>query len=474
MTDVIVCGGGLAGLSAAVTAAEAGASVLLVEKAPQLGGTTVLSGGLLWTFGDFEQLRAKVPDGDPALQWLVFETIDEGRDWLRSVGIKVGEAKQVLSHGSGTDFDPADAVERLARRLESLDGRIMLSTPMHSLLTDEGVVKGIRILREGRLETLPSKSVVLATGGFQGNQELITRYIVRDASNVTLRASPWSTGDGFIAATGIGAAVSPGLDSFYGHALAAAPARYGRAQLREVSQYHGLIAVALNMNGERFSDESEQTGEEAINQRLAQQAGGTGFYITDADALERTPIQGRESITRSILARAQAAGAVVYEAHTLEELCDRMQKVGVPKARALETLKAYNKAILDGAADDLNPPRRSNVYPLAKAPFTAVMVKAGITATMGGIKIDEKARVVWRTGSSTESLAPPDERAFVEADAPEIAIGSEYREATIAGLFAAGSDVGNISHFGYVGGLATALTTGRMAGAQAALFRKAR
>lgn len=467
---VVVCGGGFSGLSAAVTAIEAGAEVTLIEKAPYLGGTTLLSGGTVWTFMDYDKVRAEIPCGDPALQWLVLDNIADSRAWLEGMGVKFEDIGRMLENGHGYVMDPAGTIDLLAERFKSLGGTILMETGLHSLSTVDGVVTGVKALRDGRLIDIPAGAVILATGGFQGNPELLARYVLRDPDNLMLRANYWSTGDGFIAATNAGAAASPGLDTFYGHALAAPPARVTNKHFREAAQYEGRQSVAINMLGERFADETESTGEEVLNQRLAQQPGGLGFYIMDDEIMEITPMQGRGSLNRVILERSKKIGAVVVEAPTLEALCKGMAEHGVPEARALATLRDFNAAIENGRADELKPARSGNRRPLRSAPFRAIFVKAGITFTMGGLAVDEKARVLWRSGTSSNFAPVPTERAYVDqaSTGNSTAIGHFYRQMPVQGLYAAGNDAGNVSHFAYMGGLSSALVMGRNAGRNAA------
>jgi succinate dehydrogenase/fumarate reductase flavoprotein subunit len=471
---VVVCGGGFSGLCAAVTALQAGAAVTLIEKAPHLGGTTLLSGGTVWTFADYAKIREHISRGDPALQWLVHETLPDSRAWLESMGVKFEHIGQMLVHGDGYVMDPAGAIGLLAERVRALGGEIRTETALHSLVIRDGVITGVRTLRDGRVSELAAGAVVLATGGFQGNPELLARYVLRDPDNLLLRANYWSTGDGFIAATQIGAAASPGLDTFYGHALAAPPARVDNTQFREAAQYQGRLSVAINMAGERFADETESTGEEVLNQRLAQQPGGLGWYVMDNEIMERTPMQGRGALIRVILERSKKIGAVVVEGATLEELCSGLARHGVPQARALATLREFNAAMESGRADELQPPRSDNRRPLRDAPYRAIFVKAGITFTMGGLAVDEKARVLWRAGTSSHYAPMPIERAYIQSDGAATAIGQHYRQMPIQGLFAAGNDAGNISHFAYMGGLSSALTMGRNAGRNAAVLTSVR
>ncbi len=469
---ILICGAGLAGLSAAVTALEAGIQVLLIDKAPEPGGTTVLSGGLLWTIADFDDVRRLIPNGDAALQWLVFDTLEASVVWLQGLGVKTGPLEPVMFHGSGRSVEPAAMIATLVQRFEALGGEMMLDCGLEQLLLDgEGSVRGVVAAREGRLIELPARAVVLATGGFQGNHELLTRYVVPQPADLILRANRWSTGDGLIAATAVGAAASPGLSTFYGHALAAPPARFTKFQLRDASQYYGGLSVALNLHGERFADETAGSGEEALNQALARQPEGLGVYIVDAEGLDMPPIQGRPGVTRSMLARARSLGADVIEAPTLERLCEGLGQFGFPAAACLRTLQAFNQTLREDRADDLVPPRARHRRALQNAPFHAVKVRAGITFTMGGIQIDERGRVLRRAGGTSAFAEVPVDRAYVDLDAhASIAIGPDYRQSPIPGLYAAGNDAGNISHRGYMGGLASALTVGRTAGADAARY----
>lgn len=465
---VVVCGSGLSGFAAAVTCLEAGVPVTLVEKAPETGGTTVLSGGLIWTFADYEKIREEIPDGNPILQYLVHDEVAEGRAWLEGIGAKLGPEETLLGHGWGRIMDPPQAINVLHRRFAELGGELLLETPMTSLLQENGTVTGIRVLRDGRPVDMPASAAILATGGFQGNPELVSRYIVPEAANLLLRANRWSTGDGLLAAQGVDAAVTSGLNNFYGHALTATPARYGKLEFRDVSQYYGQAAVAVNLDGERFADESAGLGEEILNQQLARQPKGRGYYIIDSSILRSYPIEGLEVVTKAMIDRARAAGADMVEAGSIEDLCSRLGEKGLPPKRLLQSLRGFNEAVTAGDGVNLKPPRRRLQTPLAEPPFYAVAVQAAITFTMGGIAIDEEARVLRRQGSSALQAPLPESRGLTEREGESLVIGTDHREMTIPGLYAAGCDAGNISHFGYMGGLATGLTTGRVAGRSAA------
>lgn len=461
----------MAGLCAALAALEGGVPVSLIEKAPELGGNAAISGGVIWSFSDYDRIRTDIPDGDAMLQWLVYDNVAAALTWLEAQGVTLSASEERRELGrSERCMVPAQAIGALAEKFRVLGGDLHLEAALDSLLTHDGAIHGVRVLRDGHIRDEPARAVIIATGGFQGNPELLSRYVVRDPDNLYLRGSPWSTGDGFLAATQAGAAASPGLDTFYGHALAAPAAGLSKLEFRDYTQWYGQQSIAVNLHGERFADESDGTSEHALNQRLAQQPHGSGFYIVDQDIFESPAVNGKELLTRVIIERARAAKAPVVVADTLEALCRKLDAHGLPGGRLLAQITAFNRLIESGEADDLKPARRRNRRSIRRAPFYAVGVKASITFTMGGLRIDEQARVLRRSGGTSPLAAMPNTRPSIEASCARTAIGLDYRETAIEGLYAAGCDAGNFCHFGYMGGLGPALVTGRTAGRSAAAF----
>jgi succinate dehydrogenase/fumarate reductase flavoprotein subunit len=451
-TDVVVVGAGMAGLCASLAALEEHASVITVEKGSRSGGSMRLAGGLIWTFSSKSDLRDMIPDGNMALQDLVVDSLAAGHAWLESHGVNLDAEEDARSFGRGRQANAADLNWALESRLRTLGGTLELETPMETLLYEDGAVCGVRVTSPDGTAEIEAGAVILATGGFQGNPELLARYVTPHVDKVYLRANPWSTGDGFLAATGIGAAVTPAMSAFYGHALAAPPASFGPKQLRDMTQRYGAMCVAINLDGRRFVDESAGTGEEHIAQAAAVQREATAIYIIDAQIAE-SPFP-RYGLPRIIIDRVRQYGGTVIERQTLAELCEALKDWGVNGDRALRTLQAYNQGLAEGQPDRLDPPRRGHRLPLTTPPFTAVPIRPGITFTHGGLEVDMQMRVLRRSASiSTLPLA--------------IAEPSEVTLQPIPNLFAAGGDVGNVHNVGYMGGLATALVTGRCAGQEA-------
>lgn len=457
--SVVVCGGGFAGLVTALSALESGAEVTILEKGPRTGGSTLVAGGLVWTFRERAHLEHYMTDGNPVLQSMVWERLDAGRDWLLEQGVTFVHEDVQQDHGVGLRLDPVGAIEALTASVTSLGGTIRTSTALERLVTGDRGIQGVVALQpDGTPETVACDAVVLATGGFQGNIDLLRRYLGPEAGSLYLRANSWSTGDGLLAATRIGAATSTNLGAFYGHALPNHPAHFGAQDFRYVSQQYGNRSVAVNMAGCRFTDESEGTGEEVLNQELARQPDARGFYIFDhalADGLSRP---GRAPIS-VLLERTRACGGTVVTSESLEGLCDQLNDLGVPGGKLQATLERFNDACARGLASDpsvLNPVRTRFAQALEAPPFYAVDVRAGVTLTAGGLAVDETMRVIRRAGSSSNI-------------AQSITQMEEYRVATFGDLFAAGVDVGDINGRNYMGGLAAALVTGRIAGSEAAI-----
>jgi succinate dehydrogenase/fumarate reductase flavoprotein subunit len=338
--------------------------------------------------------------------------------------------------------------------MQALGGELILGTPMDTIRYDDGAVRGVRASGPGRTIDIEAGAVVLATGGFQGNPELLSRYVTPYADKVYLRANPWSTGDGFMAATRIGAAATVGMQAFYGHALPAPPTHFTATEFLDVSQRYGPLGVAINLDGRRFIDESAGTRDVHLNQAIAMQREATAVYIVDAEIADMSYFGYMKPAIA--IQRVRERNGPVIERDTLEELCTALADWGITGVKALETLREYTVALTNGTADQLDPPRRKHRFPLATPPFTAVAVRPGITFTCGGLAVDTDMRVLRRSAScSTLPLV------FAEP--------AEANLCPVPNVYAAGCDVGNISDLDYIGGLATALTTGRIAGRAAAL-----
>jgi succinate dehydrogenase/fumarate reductase flavoprotein subunit len=345
VADLIVAGAGMAGLAAAAEASSLGADVLLLEKLDRPGGSMLLSSGVFWRHRDFERFRSDCPGGDPALQRTLFERLDEDLEWLESLGAPLVSPATGNELTSGARFEPAG----LCAALGQAAGPVRLGEP----------------LRE-----LPDATpVVLATGGFPADRELLRRHITPEADSLVLRTAQGGSGDGLRLGLEAGAEVSDGLDEFYGRNMPAPPARIAPEDFVPLAQLYARHAEVTNAEGRRY--EPRTWSEIDVVQWTARQPRARAWYRVAPEALDQRV--GDRSVAQMVEAAAAA---------------------GAPVSRSA-----------DGYV---------------------VETVAGITSTLGGLRIDTRAHA-----------AP--------------------------GVFACGNDAGGIATGGYASGLAAALVFGRIA-----------
>jgi fumarate reductase flavoprotein subunit len=427
---LVIAGGGLAGLTAALRAAQLGARPTLLEKGAHPGGSFVLSSGYVWSYKDMPTFRREAPGGDATLQRLILERLGSDLDWLQSAGVALLARETGNPLTFGARFDPEQTVVALVDRIRASGGEILTGTALEELIGDTaGRVTGVLAQSSGGEREYDADAVILASGGFAADPELVGRHIIGGAGRILVRAHPRSTGEGFRAALHKGALASAGLGEFYGRNLPAPPAEFTPERFVEVSQLYGRYAVAINARGERYADEGADWSETALTRATAHQPGLYAYYILDAAGLEG---RVRERTAKEMVETARRTGGTVIEAASLSELADKLAERGVPREAFLRTLKDYNAAIATG--EDPSPPRTGSAVPLRVPPFVAVKVVPSITHTVGGLAVDAGCRVL-----------------------------RERDGRPIPCLYAAGVEVGGVSVGGYTSGLASALVFGRTA-----------
>jgi succinate dehydrogenase/fumarate reductase flavoprotein subunit len=370
------------------------------------------------------------------LQKLILEQLETALGWLEGLGAPALTRATDNPLTFGARFEAERVVATLAEHIVASGGRLHVGTALRGLVQNpEGRVEGVRVVSGEEQQAQRADAVVLASGGFGGNPELVRSYIIGGSGRMRLRANPWSTGDGFLAALEAGARASAGLDEFYGRNLPAPPARFSPEEFVDVSQLYGRYAVAINQNGERYTDEAADWSETTLTQATARQPGLRAWYVLDAVGLQE---RVRYRTVEEMVTTAQRVGAPVLRAETLEELAERLAERGVAQQNVLHELSEYNVAVADGRGDKLSPPRSAPATPVQVPPFVAVEVAPTITHTIGGLAVDAGCRVLRRTNSRP-----------------------------LPGLYAAGVEVGGVSVGGYTSGLAAALVFGRVAAALA-------
>ena len=359
-----IAGAGMAGLCAAAGARELGLDVVVYEKGNRAGGAMLLSSCVVWRYLDLDAFREECPHGDRELQAAVIERLDDGLAWLRSLGADVVWEETGNPRTVGMRFDPRSLTDALVRAAGEI--------------------------RFGESAPDGAEPLLLATGGFQGDRNLVREHIA-PAGELMLRANPWSAGDGLRLALVRGAKLSSGLGEFYGRAMPAPPAAVPEERFVELAQLYGRHALVLADTGEEIVLEQISWSEIDLVQTIARLPNAQAWYVVDEAVLE---VEVRGRTVREMIEAARGAGGEVL----------------LPNELGVDLPDTYRYA---------------------------VHVVAGITHTIGGVRIDERARVLGEDGP-------------------------------IDGLYAAGADAGGIATGGYASGLASALVFGRIAAETAA------
>jgi succinate dehydrogenase/fumarate reductase flavoprotein subunit len=417
MIDLVVVGGGMAGLAAAARASERGLRVVVLEKTGAIGGSAALSAGILWTAPDLETLRAVVPDGDPELGRVLVEGLAPAVDAVRA-GVEVSE-RWYGQMGFGVAYR-ADIHALHAHWVEAIEragGEVRLHAPVRSLrIDDSGAVTGA-----GDVE---ARAVLLATGGFQGDAELVARFLGPDADRMPVRSNPGSTGDGFRLAASAGAAASRGLAGFYGHLVPAPLAAFEPEHYLPLTQYHSRFSILTDLQGRRFADES--LGDEVSNQAALRLPGRRALLLCD-ERVRREHVIGPPYPHGQVIDRfalGASLGANIASADTVDALLAQVAAWGFDAAGVKRTLISYEY----GGPQDA--PLPAEPVPLREPPFHAVEVQPTLTFPLGGVRVDAWGRVLDRDGGAVQ------------------------------GLYAAGGDAGGLQGPRYVAGLALGLVFG--------------
>ena len=456
--DLVVIGGGLAGLTAGLRAAEAGLRVFLVEQGDgaDYPCNSRYSGGIFHvSYTDMmappDVLRAAIeratggecaPDQADAISrnagravaWLRERGTDFVRasavDWHRWTVAPPRPLRPGLSY-PGCGLDPL--LRRLSDLLQSRDGVVSLGTRAVGLerRANGGLV--VVVAAQGHdPRSVETAAVVLADGGFQGDAEMVRRHVSPRPDLLVQRGAGTGRGDALRLAVALGAASSR-MDRFYGHLLSRDA--LVNPDLRPYPQLDAaaIAGIVVDPGGRRFADES-RGGVYLANLIAARSDPSDAVAILDGALWETA---GRSSLYPAN-PNLETAGGTIHRADTVADLA---RSCGLPPDALGETVERYNAAVTTGGG--LDPSRLSPGKPIVAPPFLAIPLAVGITHTMGGVRVDESMRVLRSDG-------PP-----------------------IAGLYGAGASTGGLEGgdtVGYVGGLVKAAVMGLLAAEHAAEF----
>lgn len=388
--DIVIVGGGVAGLTAAVEASATGLDVVLIEKMGMLGGSTALSGGKILAAGSVFQKEQGIEDtpkefydfmigmGEGLVNEDKLKMIAEGSaaniDWLMEQGVEFsGEIDTpnpamkpnrglTVASGSGMGF-----ITPLEEKAAEQGVEIMLETRGTKLLKDDkGAICGVEALQSsGDTITFHSKAVILATGGYDRNEEVKQQYSPTYANSRT-NVGAGNTGDGLIMAREIGANII-GNDS-----AIAQIAAYGAAA-KDMFTFSGLY---VSIKGERFMDESSPRPVR------------TPIVLRKTNAPEFYMIIDSKGATEGI--ETAVKDKTAFKADTLEELA---QAAGMEPELFVKSVERYNELKAKGVDEDFG--KSVELMDLIEeAPFYAIHCNMNTAGTFGGPQTDLEAQVL--------------------------------------------------------------------------------
>lgn len=477
--DVTVVGGGNAGLSAAIAAAETGARVLVLERAPRewAGGNSYFTAGAFRVpFGGLDELRSLVALTDEELATIEVPAytreeflsdmqrvtrrrcdphlanvlVDDAADavrWLSRHGVtwrlmferqSFRIADRIRFWGNlviGTTGGGQGLIEAELAAAQRCGVELRYGTEVLDLVRDGQRVAGVVYEDPSGRHELRSGAVVLASGGFQGDARARASYLGPGWDLAKVRGTPYNTGGPLFIAIEHGARAAGHWSGCHAIAWDAdAPGSGDRQLTNRYSRQAYPFGLSVNQAGRRFIDEGADFRNYTYakyGRHILDQPDALAFQLFDANTIEY--------VSRIDYDTAHTSR---FEARTIAELAEQ---IGADAVVLEETVRAFNQAVQPGAFDPtikdgkrtlgIDPPKSNWAQPLVEPPFIAFAVTCGITFTFGGLSIDTTARVL-----DTASLPIP-------------------------GLFACGEIVGGLFYHNYPGG--SGLTSGTVFGRRA-------
>lgn len=414
-TDILVVGGGAAGMTAAVEAYNgeelgqtSGLKVMLIEKAGFLGGNTSVSGGCFYTYTDetgaydegwrrsvVEQEKAHLA-GDKQEQFNEELLYGETGVMARTIQLLHHTDATYMDKGGWMCFEPPVGGEdkkwagsyltkKMNTYLPTTDIDVRLETAATDLLTDDnGAVIGVTVEDKTSTYNIYAQKVILATGGFAANKDMIAKYAPDWEDALTFSAGT-NTGDGLKMATDLGAGVvgdtmfsQLGVDGTVGiRPDFCMPFIFGVGKL-----------MAINLDGERFVNESITGYNRAT--AVARQAGAAAWGIADSDNTNANVLGTQSDLD----------AGYVFKADTLEELA---KMINVPADKLVESANGYN-AIVDGTATDPFGTPVEMMDRLDTAPYYAWVMRPCTISSLVGVTVDSGARVLDENGQIIPNL----------------------------------------------------------------------
>ncbi|KPU42331.1 urocanate reductase precursor [Oxobacter pfennigii] len=453
--DVVIIGGGGAGLSAAVSAHQNGAKkILVLEKMPKVGGNTIISGAAYNAVDPKRQKAQGIEDsvekhytqtyeggdklGKPELVRTLVENAYPGIEWLESMGMKFqDEVFTVLGALWPRSHKPVDPlgtgyIKTYMEYIEKNSGsiEIMLDTKATEIIMENGRAVGVKATGiDGEVVARANNGVIIATGGFGANVEMRDKYnkIWPSLTNIKTTNHPGATGDGYIMAEKVGANLI-GMEQI--QLLPMGDPETGSLSGNIEQGVENRIFV--NKDGNRFVDEGARR--DVMTKALFEQRDAYMWVILDKHSYPTGDTKNNFNETIDELVNKGRA----YKADTLEELA---KEISVNPENLVKAVEEFNKNVETKSADEFG--RTLYKDKIDTAPFYAGARVPTVHHTMGGIEINTNGQVLDKSGN------------------------------IIPGLYAAGETTGGIHGANRLGGnaLVDTVVFGRIAGKNAATIK---
>ena len=436
---LVVIGAGGAGMSAAIQAVQNGATnVVIVEKTGMAGGNTTRSTGGLnaseTTFQDRDEIEDSnqlfIDDtmkggkniNNPELVKYMAENSAEALYWVNDMGADLtvvglfgGASVKRIHRPSDTSAVGPVLVKTLLSVVEKNNIPVLYNTKAEEIITDaNGAVSGVKVTDAEGTYTINCKAVIIATGGFGANSEMVEKLNPNLKGFGTTNVAA-ATGDGITMGTAIGAATVD-MEQIQTH-----PTVHPETQTMYTEAVRGNGAIIVNKEGARFTN--EMGTRDVVSAAILEQTDGQAWLIFD------------EAVRKSLKAiEGYISAGIVFQSETIEGLA---AEIGADPATLSATMAKFADDVKAGNADEFG--RAGLELPLTEANFYACMVAPAIHHTMGGLKINTAAEVLNEEGNA------------------------------IAGLFAAGEVTGGVHGANRLGGNAVTdiVVFGKAAGASA-------
>ena len=402
-TDIVIIGAGGAGMAAAIMAQQAGQQFIILEKMPYVGGNTTKATGGMNAAETHYQKEQGIEDSvalfaadtmkgghdinDPALVETLASKSAEAIDWLDTIGAEL--PKISFSGGASTNriHAPADGsavgnflVDKFSAKLKELGVDIMLNTKATQLIMQDGKVAGVKAEGADANYTINCKAVILATGGFGANLDMIASFRPDLQGTVTTNA-PGATGDGIVMAQEVGAALVD-IEQIQLH-----PTVEQTTSMLITESVRGDGAILVNQGGKRFTN--ELLTRDAVSAAELEQEGCYAYIIFDQHL--RDNLKAIEKYVTNGLTK---------QADTIEGLAEQLN---IDPATLAQTLADWNEAVKN--KNDTAFGRTTGMEnDLSTAPYYAIQVAPGIHHTMGGVKINTAAEVISTEGEVIPGL----------------------------------------------------------------------